>query len=124
MDTEPARDTETDPPASRARGERHGSRRSPAAAAPAGPFLPLLLLLLAVAGWLGLQTWILVEERGRLRTSHAAQQTTVDNATKLRTALDTLAADTQRLADAGNPNARLLVEELRKRGVTINAAGR
>ena len=34
--------------------------------------------------------------------------------------LDTLAADTQRLADSGNPNARALVDELKKRGVTIS----
>ncbi len=50
----------------------------------------------------------------------AAQQQTVDNAGKLRTSLDGLAADTQRLADRGNPNAALLVTELKKRGITIN----
>jgi hypothetical protein len=46
----------------------------------------------------------------------------VDNAGRLRASLDGLAADTQRLADAGNASAALLVTELRKRGVTINAA--
>ena len=47
---------------------------------------------------------------------------TVDSAAKLRASLDALASDTQRLADAGNASAALLVAELRKRGVTINAA--
>ena len=85
-----------------------------------GPFVPLLLGLLALAVWFGLQTWLLLQEGSNLRNAHAGQQQAVDNATRLRGSLDAVAADTQRLADAGNPNARLLVEELRKRGVTIN----
>jgi hypothetical protein len=85
-----------------------------------GPYVPLLLGGLALAAWFGLQAWMLVEERSALQASHAAQQQTVDNAAKLRQSLDAVAADTQRLADAGNPNAKLLVEELRKRGITIN----
>jgi hypothetical protein len=85
-----------------------------------GPFVPLLLGGVALAAWFGLQAWLLVEERTALQTTHASQQQTVDNAAKLRQSLDAIAADTQRLADSGNPNARLLVEELRKRGVTIN----
>lgn len=85
-----------------------------------GPFLPLLLGLLALVIWFSLQAWALFDERSRLREAHASQQQTVDNASKLRQSLDAIAADTQRLANAGNPNARLLVDELRKRGVTIN----
>ena len=85
-------------------------------------FAPLLLGLLAVLGWLGFQTWQFYMERQALQAAFASQQQTVDSAGKLRATLDTLAADTQRLADAGNPNARTLVDELKKRGVTINAA--
>lgn len=84
------------------------------------PFVPTLLAGLSVAGWLGFQGYQLVLERDALLAAHAQQQQTVDSAAKLRGSLDALAADTQRLATAGNPNARLLVEELRKRGVTIN----
>lgn len=87
-----------------------------------GPFVPLLLGGLALLGGLGFQTLQLWMDREALKSAHAQQQLTVDNAGKLRTSLDTLAADTQRMADAGNPNARVLVEELKKRGVTINAA--
>jgi len=85
-----------------------------------GPFLPLLLGLLALGAWFGLQTSLLLEEKTNLRNAHAAQQQTVEKATQLRQSLDGIAADTQRLADTGNANARLLVDELRKRGVTIN----
>lgn len=85
-----------------------------------GPFVPLLLVGIAVIAWFGLQNWLLLQDRDSLRSTHASQQQTVDNAARLRQSLDAVAADTQRLANAGNPNARLLVEELRRRGITIN----
>ncbi len=85
-----------------------------------GAFVPLLLGGLALLLWFVLQAWLLLDEEANLRAAHASQQQTVERAGKLRQSLDAIAADTQRLADAGNPNARLLVEELRKRGVTIN----
>jgi hypothetical protein len=95
------------------------TERSPAAAH--SPFVPLLLGGLALMGWLGWQTLQLVSERNALQGAHAAQQQTVDNAAKLRASLDALAADTQRMALAGNPSAKLLVDELARRGVTITA---
>ena len=113
----------------RARAQASARTRSEAApAAPAAPaayrsaFLPLLLAGLALLGWLAFQAQQQVAERQLLQTAYASQQSTVDNAGKLRASLDVLAADTQRLADSGNPNAWALVEELKKRGVTINSA--
>jgi hypothetical protein len=44
----------------------------------------------------------------------------VQQAEKVRSTLDRLALETQKLADAGNPSARIVVDELRRRGVTIN----
>jgi hypothetical protein len=85
-----------------------------------GSFVPVLLGGLALVLMLGWQTVLLLGERGALLNAHASQQQTVDNAGTLRNSLDALAADTQRLADAGNPNAALLVAELKKRGITIN----
>ncbi len=83
-------------------------------------FVPVLLGGLALLVVLGYQTFVLVAEREALNATHTGQQQTVDNAAKLRNSLDLLAADTQRLADVGNPNAGLLVAELRKRGISIN----
>ena len=104
------------------------SRNPPRTQAPAvatetasrSAFIPLLLGGLAVLGWLGFQAWQFNMESQALQAAYASQQQTVDGAAKLRASLDTLAADTQRLADAGNPNARTLVDELKKRGVTIS----
>lgn len=83
-------------------------------------FVPVLLLALAVVGWAGFQTVQLVRERQQLTLLHQSQSAQVDAATKLRASLDTMASATARLADSGNVNAKLLVDELRKRGVTIN----
>lgn len=96
-----------------------------APAAGHSPFVAVLVTLLALMAWAGAQTWELVTQRGNLKALFASQQQTVDNAAKLRASLDAVAADTQRMANAGNPNAALLVEELRRRGVTITvpAAG-
>ena len=89
---------------------------------PYSAFVPLLLGGVALAGWLVFQAVQLNAERQTLQTAFASQQQTVDSAAKLRATLDTLAADTQRLADSGNPTARTLVDELKKRGVTISTA--
>ena len=85
-------------------------------------FLPLLWLALAVLGWQAFMGWQMWAEREQLAAARQNQEGPMANAVKLRTALDTLAADTQRMADAGNGNARVLVDELRRRGITINAA--
>jgi len=107
------------PPAA---SEPHTSRteRARPKAVEHSAFVPLLLGGLALLVVLGYQTYVLVVERDALNATHTGQQQTVDNAGKLRNSLDALAADTQRLADIGNPNAGLLVAELRKRGISIN----
>ena len=84
-------------------------------------FVPMILGGMALLGSMAFQGYQHLGDRQTLQNAHAAQQQTVDNAGKLRASLDALAADTQRMADAGNASARLLVEELKKRGVTINA---
>lgn len=87
-----------------------------------GPFVPMLLLALALLGWLSFQTSQLLREREQLAIGRTAQDPQVEAARKVRTSLDTVAAATAQLADLGNVNARLLVDELRKRGITINAS--
>jgi hypothetical protein len=86
-------------------------------------FLPSLLVSLALVVWLGFQTWQLVAERQQLSAMHDSQVATVETATKVRSSLDAVASQTAKLALQGNPNAGVIVEELRKRGVTINPDG-
>lgn len=82
-------------------------------------FTPLLLLAVALVAWFAFQTIQLNSERRDLAAIKANQTQQVDAATKIRKDLDSLATATQRLANSGNTNAQVIVEELRKRGVTI-----
>lgn len=85
-------------------------------------FLPAMLFALAFVGWLAFQTVQLVAERQGLADARASLDPLELNATKLRAAFDALATGTAKLATDGNPNARGIVDELRKRGVTITPA--
>jgi hypothetical protein len=86
------------------------------------PFVPLLLVSLGFLAWTGFQTGIFFTERETLSTVRTNQEPQVQAATKLRQALDGIARDTAKLAEGGNAGAKLIVDELRKRGVTINPA--
>lgn len=84
------------------------------------PFVPMLLLAAAVLVLLVFQTAQLYRDRGSLQQLKDSQQQPLEEARKLRSQLDGVAADTARLAEKGNANAQRVVEELRKRGITIN----
>ena len=100
-------------------------RPRPAPAAPAAPrgvsaFMPVLLLALALVAWLGFQAYQQWSERQQLAQLQSSLDLQEQAATKVRASLDAVASATARLANNGNSTARVLVEELRKRGVTIN----
>jgi hypothetical protein len=90
---------------------------------PRNAFLPILLTALSVTAWFAFQTLQLVREQQQLEAAKVSLAPQELAATKLRTALDQVATATARLAAQGNVNARVIVEQLRSRGVTINAAG-
>ena len=84
-------------------------------------FLPVLLIALALVVWFGFQARQLNQERTQLANLRVNQETTYQNAKKMRAQLDSLAAGTQKLASAGNKNAQAVVNALQQRGITINA---
>ena len=83
-------------------------------------FVPLLILAVTYLAWTVFQTMTLIKERETLTTLRTNQEQQIQNSKKLRENLDKLAKDTRVLADRGNPGARMIVDELRKRGITIN----
>jgi hypothetical protein len=85
-------------------------------------FIPALLVSLAFVGWLVFQSVELVTERRQLVAALGSLEAGEQSASALRASLDAVATATAELATAGNGNARTIVEELRKRGVTINPA--
>lgn len=82
--------------------------------------LPLLLVIVALVVWSAFQTVQLVKERQNIQTAQGNQEQVVANAKKMRAQLDALAAGTKRLADQGNANAQLIVQQLAKNGISIN----
>ncbi len=86
-----------------------------------GPFVPLLILLIAALAWFGFQVQQLHKMRGSLAAAHDGQEAAVQQAQSARNALDALAAQTRQLADGGNANARLVLDELRRRGIAVDA---
>lgn len=90
------------------------------AAAGRSAFVPLLIVLLTATGWAGFQFYQLRQEAVALKALHANQDNPIQQAQRVRQTLDSLAAQTKRLADGGNPNARAVVDELGRRGITIN----
>lgn len=94
------------------------SGESPAGAS--SPFVPLLLLVMASVSWTTFQCLQLTRERDKLQTAISGQDAQMEQSAKLRGALESLATRTARLARTGNANATIIVEELRKRGITID----
>ncbi len=91
-------------------------------AAARGVFVPLLLVTLAVLAWALFQMAALAGAHRDLVQALHAQHPQVVQARRLSHALSVLAGDTQRLADAGDPGARLIVAQLKQRGITIHPA--
>jgi hypothetical protein len=84
------------------------------------PFIPALLLALAVLGWTCYQTFQLVTGRNNLTAGIAAQDPQMEQSKKVRAALESIITRTANLAKSGNANATVIVDELRKRGVNVN----
>ena len=84
------------------------------------PWLAVTFVTLAVVAWFAFQTYQLVRERSSLQSVKAAQDPTIEQAQKLRAQLDAISRKTLELAQQGNSGAALIVEELARRGVTIN----
>ncbi len=84
-------------------------------------FVPGLLIVVALVGWLGFQCAQQSLERQQLGVLAQNLDAQEAAAKKVRASLESVATATAKLAGEGNPNARAIVEELRKRGVTINA---
>ena len=84
------------------------------------PWVAVALLVVAFVAWLSFQTIQQVRERGTLQTVKTAQGATIEQAQKVRGQLDVISRKTLELAQQGNAGAALIVEELARRGVTIN----
>jgi hypothetical protein len=84
---------------------------------------PLLVVLVVVGlSWFGFQSWQLQREYGSLLEIRARTEAPLDQARKRRAQLESIMRRTFELAQKGNPGASLILQELARRGVTINPA--
>jgi hypothetical protein len=86
------------------------------------PFVPLLLIVFSTMTWSAFQCYQLARERESLAASFANQTRQFEDSSKMRGSLDAIARDTAALAAKGNPGAKLVVDELARRGIMINPA--
>ncbi|RMF98091.1 MAG: hypothetical protein D6727_03920 [Gammaproteobacteria bacterium] len=82
-------------------------------------FLPLLLLSWSIVTLAGLQLYSLLQERDDLASLEAQQASALEEAKKIRAQLRSLAVGAADLAQAGNPNAQRLLDELARQGVRV-----
>jgi hypothetical protein len=104
-------------------GPNGRSAGAPPATLETSTFWAIILALIALLIGSGSQTKMLYAEREALAATFLAQAEPLAGAQRVRAQLDSIAAGTKRLAQGGNTRAQSVVEELRKRGVTINPDG-
>ena len=85
--------------------------------APPDLSLPVLLLGLAVAGWLGFTTVQLLREGGTLSVADERQGPAVQEGDRVRQQLESLLSGATELANGGNGSARAALEALQNLGV-------
>jgi hypothetical protein len=82
-----------------------------------GTNLPLTILLSALVLWFGFQTLQLATERANLGEARGHQEAAMQEAQKLRAQFESLISKTSELANKGHAGAKLVMEELQKRGM-------
>ena len=82
---------------------------------------PLLAMLVAAClCWFGFQGWQLQREHRTLLGIRANSEAPLEQARKRRAQLESIMRRTVELAQKGNPGATLILQELARRGVSIN----
>ena len=85
-------------------------------AAPAVSQLPFILTLVALTIYFAFQTLQLATERNNLGLMKANQDAAIQEAQKVQTQFKTLVTKTGELAAQGHAGARMVMDELQKRG--------
>ena len=83
-------------------------------------FVPVLLTVLTLCVLTLNMTIDLTTSRATLLAQHAAQESTIAEAQKLRSQLESIAGETAILANQGNPNAIKLRDLLQQQGYKIS----
>lgn len=99
--------------------DREEEPPSEIAAPPANGHMALTLVVFSWCAWMVFQTVQLVRDRVHLTELKSSQETALQEASKIKTQIEAITADTAKLAANGNPGAQRIVAELRKRGFKV-----
>ena len=80
----------------------------------------LTFMALAIFLILALQTVLLILDRASYMSLGTQQEPAVQQSLKVRQQLDGIARGIARLADEGNVNAKAIIDDLRRQGITVN----
>jgi hypothetical protein len=100
--------------------QEHDEESPSEIAAPTNGNTALTLVVFSWCAWMVFQTVQLVRDRVHLTELKTSQETALQEASKIKTQIEAITADTAKLAAAGNPGAQRIVAELRKRGFKVN----
>lgn len=84
-----------------------------------GSSIALTITIVSLILWFGFQAFQLVRDRSGLRLLKANQETAIQESAKIRTQFQTLMTKTAELANQGHAGAKMVIDELQKRGVGI-----
>jgi hypothetical protein len=85
---------------------------------------PLLIIVVALLVSFGFQTFQLARERANLSEVKSRQDGAIQEAEKIRVQFESLISNTSTLAEKGHAGARMVVEELQRRGVGVQIESR
>jgi hypothetical protein len=85
-----------------------------------GLALPITLVVVSLFVFMAFETAQAIHDRSTLADQRRAQETTVQEAIKLRQQLEALAGKTAQLAADGNQGAKDVVDQMKRQGVSLN----
>lgn len=83
-------------------------------------FAPMALMVISLLIMVVFQTGQLYREKENLISVKLGQEKPLEESRNVRAQFDAIATDTARLAAQGNQNAKLLLTQLKKMGVSVN----
>src|SRR5579862_9679926 len=83
--------------------------------------LPVRLVVLGFFIMVAFQTVQLAREHVHIGEVQTAQEPMIQEGTKLRQQLNAMASKMAQLADAGNANAKAIIDDLKRQGITVKA---
>jgi hypothetical protein len=82
--------------------------------------LPLILVVVSLFVLMAFETAEAIHDRGALAELRRSQETTVQEAIKVRQQLELLAGKTAELAAQGDEGAKTVVDQMKRQGVSLS----